>query len=85
MYFFKLILTFVNKLFFHKKYFNILVRISSIIFIFAGVLNFNTLYLQPIGSGINISNEFFQVNTIIEVIDAFLLKKLFLSSIEVKL
>jgi NADH-ubiquinone oxidoreductase chain 2 len=32
----------------------LLARISSIVFIYAGVLSFNALYIQSIGSGIGI-------------------------------
>ena len=41
---------------------NLLVRISSIVLIYAGVLSINTFYIQPIGSGIGIYSGLFQVN-----------------------
>ena len=40
------------------------VRISSIIFIYAGALAFNAFYIQSIGSGIGIYSGLFQVTTI---------------------
>jgi hypothetical protein len=39
-------------------------RISAIIFIYAGVLSFNTLYIQSIGSGIGIYSGLFHVTQI---------------------
>jgi len=33
-------------------------RISAIIFIYAGVLSLNTLYIQSIGSGLGISHKY---------------------------
>ena len=52
---------------------NLLVRISSIVFILAGVLAFNTFYIQSIGSGIGIYSGLFQVNTISQYMDIFTL------------
>jgi NADH-ubiquinone oxidoreductase chain 2 len=51
----------------------IFTRISAIIFIYAGVLSFNTLYLQQIGSGIGIYSGLFQVTTISQFSEVFLL------------
>jgi len=48
-------------------------RISAIIFIYAGVLSFNTLYIQSIGSGIGIYSGLFHVTTVSQLIEVFLL------------
>jgi NADH-ubiquinone oxidoreductase chain 2 len=48
-------------------------RLSAIVFIFSGVLTFNTLYIQSIGSGIGIYSGLFQINTISQLIEIFLL------------
>ena len=48
-------------------------RISSIIFIYAGVLSLNTLYIQSIGSGIGIYSGLFQVTQASVLIESFLL------------
>jgi len=48
-------------------------RISAIIFIFAGVLSLNTLYIQSIGSGIGIYSGLFQITQISVLIESFLL------------
>nr|YP_009493210.1 hypothetical protein [Ganoderma calidophilum]AWJ64005.1 hypothetical protein [Ganoderma calidophilum] len=45
------------------------VRISSIIFIYAGALAFNAFYIQSIGSGIGIYSGLFQVTTISQLLD----------------
>ena len=50
----------------------ILSRISAIVFIYAGVLAFNTFYIQAIGSGIGIYSGFFQVSTVSQLFDIFL-------------
>ena len=47
------------------------VRISSIIFIYAGALAFNAFYIQSIGSGIGIYSGLFQVTTISQLLDLF--------------
>lgn len=47
-------------------------RIASIIFIYAGVLSFNTLYIQSIESGIGIFNGLFQVTAVTQVLEIFL-------------
>jgi len=47
-------------------------RIASIIFIYAGVLSFNTLYIQSIESGIGIFNGLFQVTVVTQVLEVFL-------------
>lgn len=51
----------------------IFTRISAIIFIYVGVLSFNTLYLQSIGSGIGIYSGLFHVTTISQFIEVFIL------------
>ena len=47
-------------------------RISSIVFIYAGALSFNALYIQSIGSGIGIYSGLFQVTTVSQLIDTFI-------------
>ena len=47
-------------------------RISSIIFIYAGVLAFNALYIQSIGSGIGIYSGLFHVTLISQFLDTFI-------------
>ena len=47
-------------------------RIASIVFIYAGVLSLNTLYIQSIGSGIGIYSGLFQVTTVSQLIDTFI-------------
>jgi NADH-ubiquinone oxidoreductase chain 2 len=49
------------------------VRISSIIFIYAGALALNAFYIQSIGSGIGIYSGLFQVTSISQLLDVFLL------------
>lgn len=48
-------------------------RISTIIFLYAGVLSLNTLYIQPIGSGIGIYSGLFQITQVSVLIESFLL------------
>lgn len=48
-------------------------RISSIIFIYAGALSFNALYIQSIGSGIGIYSGLFHVTIISQFLEVFLL------------
>jgi len=48
-------------------------RISAIIFIYAGVLSFNTLYIQSIGSGIGIYSGLFNITQISAIIEVFIL------------
>ncbi len=48
------------------------VRISSIIFIYAGALSFNAFYIQSIGSGIGIYSGLFQVTVISQLLDVFI-------------
>jgi NADH-ubiquinone oxidoreductase chain 2 len=48
-------------------------RISSIIFIYAGALSLNALYIQSIGSGIGIYSGLFQVTLISQLLEVFLL------------
>ena len=49
------------------------VRISSIIFIYAGALAFNAFYIQSIGSGIGVYSGLFQVTSISQLLDVFIL------------
>ena len=49
------------------------VRISSIVFIYAGALALNALYIQSIGSGIGIYSGLFQVTVISQLLDVFIL------------
>ena len=60
------------------------VRISSIIFIYAGALAFNAFYIQSIGSGIGVYSGLFQVTTISQLIDVdeqiLILSSLFFNS-----
>ena len=46
-------------------------RISAIIFIYAGVLSFNTFYIQSIGSGIGLYSGLFQITQISMFIEVF--------------
>lgn len=48
-------------------------RISAIIFIYAGVLSFNSFYIQSIGSGIGIYSGLFHITQISQLIEIFLL------------
>uniref|UniRef100_UPI00315CEFBA NADH dehydrogenase subunit 2 n=1 Tax=Infundibulicybe hongyinpan TaxID=2486348 RepID=UPI00315CEFBA len=48
-------------------------RISAIIFIYAGALSFNSLYIQSIGSGIGIYSGLFHVTQVSQLIEVFLL------------
>jgi NADH-ubiquinone oxidoreductase chain 2 len=48
-------------------------RISAIIFIYAGVLSFNSFYIQSIGSGIDIYSGLFHITQISQWIEIFLL------------
>jgi NADH-ubiquinone oxidoreductase chain 2 len=47
-------------------------RIISIVLIYAGVLSFNALYIQSIGSGIGIYSGLFQVSAISQLLDIFI-------------
>jgi NADH-ubiquinone oxidoreductase chain 2 len=47
-------------------------RIISIVLIYAGVLSFNALYIQSIGSGIGIYSGLFQVSAISQFLDIFI-------------
>jgi NADH-ubiquinone oxidoreductase chain 2 len=51
----------------------ILRRICAISFIYASVLNYNTLYIQSIGSGIGLYSGLFQVNILSCVLSIFIL------------
>ena len=48
-------------------------RISAIIFIYAGVLSFNTFYIQSIGSGIGLYSGLFQITITSVFIEVFFL------------
>ena len=48
-------------------------RISAIIFVYAGVLSFNTFYIQSIGSGIGLYSGLFQITQISVLIEVFFL------------
>jgi len=48
-------------------------RISSIIFIYAGALTINALYIQSIGSGIGIYNGLFEVSILSQIIELLIL------------
>lgn len=50
----------------------LLTRISAIVFIYAGVLSFNALDIQSIGSGIGIYSGLFHVTTVSQLIDTFI-------------
>jgi NADH-ubiquinone oxidoreductase chain 2 len=50
----------------------LLTRVTSIILLYAGVLSFNCMYIQAIGSGIGIYSGLFQVTPVSEFIDAFI-------------
>nr|YP_010335508.1 NADH dehydrogenase subunit 2 [Pleurotus giganteus]UNH92439.1 NADH dehydrogenase subunit 2 [Pleurotus giganteus] len=47
-------------------------RITAIIFIYAGVLSLNTLYIQSIGSGIGIYSGLFHITSISQFIEGFI-------------
>ena len=47
-------------------------RITSIIFIYAGALSFNALYIQSIGSGIGIYSGLFQITLISQLFDTLI-------------
>jgi len=47
-------------------------RLSSIIFIYAGILSFNSLYLESIGSGLGIYSGLFHVTVTSQIMDTFL-------------
>jgi NADH-ubiquinone oxidoreductase chain 2 len=47
-------------------------RITSLVFIFAGALTFNMLYLESLASGIGIYSGYFQVTSISQIIEIFL-------------
>jgi NADH-ubiquinone oxidoreductase chain 2 len=49
------------------------IRISSIIFIYAGALSFNAFYIQSIGSGIGIYSGLFHITIVSQLLEVFLL------------
>ena len=48
------------------------IRISAIIFIYARILFLNTLYIQSIGSGLDIYSGLFQITQVSVLIELFL-------------
>ena len=48
-------------------------RISAIILLLSGILSFNILYIQSIGSGIGIYSGLFNLTTISQILETFLL------------
>jgi NADH-ubiquinone oxidoreductase chain 2 len=48
-------------------------RISAIVFLYAGVLSFNTFYIQSIGSGIGLYSGLFQITQVSVLIEVFFL------------
>jgi NADH-ubiquinone oxidoreductase chain 2 len=46
-------------------------RISAIVFLYAGVLSFNTFYIQSIGSGIGLYSGLFQITQLSVFIEVF--------------
>ena len=50
----------------------LLIRVTSIILLFAAALSFNASYIQAIGSGVGIYSGLFQVTAITQVIDCFI-------------
>jgi len=54
-------------------------RISAIIFIYAGVLSFNSLYIQSIGSGIGIYSGLFHITQVSQLLEFFFLNNSFLN------
>jgi len=50
-----------------------IIRISSVIFLYAGALSFNALYIQSIGSGMGIYSGLFHVTIISQLLEVFLL------------
>ena len=51
---------------------NSFIRISAIIFMYAGVLAFNTLYVQTLGSGIGIYSGLFNITLISQLMETFI-------------
>ena len=47
-------------------------RISAIVFIYAGALSLNALYIQSIGSGIGIYSGLFHVTAVSQLLDTFI-------------
>ncbi len=58
----------------------LITRITSIILFYSGVLAFNALYIQSIGSGIGVYSGIFHVTTISQQLDIFLIFMGFLIS-----
>lgn len=56
----------------HELSSQMVTRISAIIFIYAGALSFNGLYIQSIGSGIGIYSGLFHVTIISQFLDGIL-------------
>ena len=50
----------------------LLIRVTSIILLFAAALSFNASYIQAIGSGVGIYSGLFQVTSLSQVVDTFI-------------
>ncbi len=50
----------------------LLIRVTSIILLYAAALSFNASYIQAIGSGVGIYSGLFQVTSVSQVIDTFI-------------
>jgi NADH-ubiquinone oxidoreductase chain 2 len=50
----------------------LLIRVTSIILLYAAALSFNAMYIQAIGSGLGIYSGLFQVTSVSQAIDVFL-------------
>jgi NADH-ubiquinone oxidoreductase chain 2 len=50
----------------------LLIRVTSIILLYAAALSFNALYIQAIGSGLGIFSGLFQVTSVSQAIDVFI-------------
>ena len=59
--------------FYHNLSSTYFTRISAIIFIYAGVLSFNTFYIQSIGSGIGLYSGLFKITQVSVLIEVFFL------------
>ena len=47
-------------------------RIAAIVFIYAGALSLNALYIQSIGSGIGIYSGLFHITVVSQLLDTFI-------------
>src|ERR1700749_4532306 len=50
----------------------IIARLTSIVFLFAGALSYNALYIQSIGSGLSLYSGLFQVSVLSQSFDVFI-------------